>query len=287
MALRNMNTDDLSERSIAFISLSNLYTTYPRIIAHMVILRHTINEIPHNLNLPQNSSTAFFASAVDQRKLIEISFNIVQSILKVYPNVLFRRVLFNTDIIIWNLSPEITVKDLRCEIIERLLENPIFDGVETISGGMNRPGLIPTRNLLEISDFPGFSSPVTSLRIIRRNLDSPNVLRCFNIFNKKSEFTLQRTLCNYVAKRCMKKILLHGIDNGIRYFSRRIEGFVLTYLNNSKSVFDEMSVFNVILLLDKQGFSRFKERYLALIDDLELNHYIIDELRSYCPSVFY
>ena len=88
---------------------------------------------------------------------------------------------------IWN--SKITGRELQDELLEELYKSPVFEEIH-----------------YEIVYADKFSISSTEC-VVGKIMDYPNLRWGFNITNIKTNNTLERLICNYVAKRCLNNVI--------------------------------------------------------------------------------
>ena len=112
---------------------------------------------------------------------------------------------------------------------------------------------------------------------------------CFANMIKKTEFSLQRLICDKYAKSWMKKILKEFAGKKMDYFEFEYRDFY----EEEKLMFDEMNFFNIIMLMNPDIIPKFNEKFLIELkkfQELGVPHLILRELRSYLSGpkdIFY
>ena len=159
---------------------------------------------------------------------------------------------------IWNLK--ITGRELQDELLEELYKSPVFEEIH-----------------YEIVYADKFSISSTEC-VVGKIMDYPNLRWGFNITNIKTNNTLERLICNYVAKRCLNNVI--KAENYNEYFDNEIgKAYV-----DLRPLFNDMSFFSIVISMKVEKIKKFTEEYFKQLEYLALNHVLIERLKSFCPN---
>ena len=184
-------------------------------------------------------------------------------ILKIFPRSLCTlRDQQNNFMLIWNL--ELTGNEIIGLIIKELLKNPFFTN-ENVKQGLRE------------QNFCNELSRMFAATIIT----NPILIWGFKVSNRKSQFKLERIACNFVAKKCMDKIIDERTDDRYDYLLDDWE----EGSDDLRRLYNSMSFINIMMFMDIDKIDEFNRKFYHLVENLELNCYVVRNLKSYCPRV--
>ena len=257
-----MASEDTDFDSQFAIIISRTSETDQEIITNIIMFNHKTDEFPDLEKTSKSIFSTFKTSINDHKNLANMKLHIRECILALYPNAL----CLTDCTLLWNLKFD--VDQLKINLMNKLDKNPLFNGKIN-----NQCTSIQTPLATAVKFFDFFSIK------FRNNL---GIRWYFKISGKKSAgFRLDRLVYNKIAKECMNLVLEEGRKDGFDYFNKIPKDFLTRY-DNLQLLLDKMNFFNVVLLMNRDKISLFNDNYCRKVEELELHHILIKELKSYC-----